>query len=459
MRLKKFVTCALTLLFSLKPLTAAPILDEEYPVVILGGGVAGMTAAVQVSQAGFQPVVITGPSPGGIIVQSHSVHNWPGAIEISGADLADDLHKQAKTCGTLFVHGRVVDVDVSKQPFVFTVQSSADPSKVQKIRARTCIIALGALPKLLGVPGEKENLFSTIFTCAPCDGMQFKDKTVAVIGGGDSALTEAHYLSNLAKKVYIIVRKGEFRTIQPKYRDSVLSRPNVEVIYHTEVSAFQKNNTDLNLTLATFKGGSQQLTVQGAFLAIGSLPNTKLFKGKLELDKEGYIVLKNHQETSIPKIYAAGDVTDKVFKQATTAAGDATKAALQAQQHFGNKLVVQTDSPKAQVIQDIASMDQLQNLVSSSEKPVVVYFCSKLCTPCRDFSPTFDVWSVQLRQKAQFVKVYDSDAPEIFRAFNISAVPSVIVLDPKGNRIFEARGLLEVAKVPSVLEHQKQVPH
>lgn len=458
MQLKKIVTCALALLFSFKPLAAAPILDEEYPVVILGGGVAGMTAAVQVSQAGFQPVVITGPSPGGIIVQSHSVHNWPGAIEISGAELADDLHKQAKTCGTLFVHGRVVDVDVSKQPFVFTVQSSSDPSKVQKIRARTCIIALGALPKLLGVPGEKENLFSTIFTCAPCDGMQFKDKTVAVIGGGDSALTEAHYLSNLAKKVYIIVRKGEFRTIQPKYRDSVLSRPNVEVIYHTEVSAFQKTKSDLNLTLMSHND-SQQLTVQGAFLAIGSLPNTTLFKDKLELDKEGYIVLKNHQETSIPKIYAAGDVSDKVFKQATTAAGDATKAALQAQQHFGSKLAVQTDSPKAQVIQNIASMDQLQNLVSSSEKPIVVYFSRKDCTPCRSFSPTFDVWSVQLRQKAHFVKVYDSDAPEIFRAFNISAVPSVIVLDPKGNRIFEARGLLEVAKVPSVLEHQKQVPH
>jgi len=458
MQLKKIVTCALALLFSFKPLAAAPILDEEYPVVILGGGVAGMTAAVQVSQAGFQPVVITGPSPGGIIVQSHSVHNWPGAIEISGAELADDLHKQAKTCGTLFVHGRVVNVDVSKQPFVFTVQSSSDPSKVQKIRARTCIIALGALPKLLGVPGEKENLFSTIFTCAPCDGMQFKDKTVAVIGGGDSALTEAHYLSNLAKKVYIIVRKGEFRTIQPKYRDSVLSRPNVEVIYHTEVSAFQKTKSDLNLTLMSHND-SQQLTVQGAFLAIGSLPNTTLFKDKLELDKEGYIVLKNHQETSIPKIYAAGDVSDKVFKQATTAAGDATKAALQAQQHFGSKLAVQTDSPKAQVIQNIASMDQLQNLVSSSEKPIVVYFSRKDCTPCRSFSPTFDVWSVQLRQKAHFVKVYDSDAPEIFRAFNISAVPSVIVLDPKGNRIFEARGLLEVAKVPSVLEHQKQVPH
>ncbi len=452
MVLKKFVFLSLAFLLGVKPLPAAPILDEEYPVVILGGGVAALTAAVQVSQAGFQPLVITGPSPGGIIVQSHSVRNWPGEIEISGGELADKLQKQATACGTLFLHGRVIDVDVSKQPFVFTVQNSADPKKSQKIRARTCIVALGALPKLLGVPGEQENLFSSIFTCAPCDGMQFKDKTVAVIGGGDSALTEAHYLSNLAKKVYLIVRRDEFRTIQPKYRDAVLSRPNVEVIYNTNVTTFQKKDKDLNLILSSPKG-SEQLNVQGAFLAIGSLPNTSLFKGKLELDKDGFIVLKNQQETSVPRVYAAGDVSDKVFKQAMTAAGDATKAALQAQQHFGSKLIVQTEAPKT-AIQEIGSLDQLRTLVSSSEKPVVVYFYSKSCTPCRSFTLTYDIWAAQFREKAQFVKVCDSVAIEIFKAFNIKAIPSVIVLDPKGKLLFEARGS-ELAKLPSVLEQPR----
>jgi thioredoxin reductase (NADPH) len=452
MVLKKFVFLSLALLLGVKPLPAAPILDEEYPVVILGGGVAALTAAVQVSQAGFQPLVITGPSPGGIIVQSHSVRNWPGEIEISGGELADKLQKQATACGTLFLHGKVIDVDVSKQPFVFTVQNSADPKKTQKIRARTCIVALGALPKLLGVPGEQENLFSSIFTCAPCDGMQFKDKTVAVIGGGDSALTEAHYLSNLAKKVYLIIRSDEFRTIQPKYRDSVLSRPNVEVIYNTNVSAFQKNDKDLNLILSSPKG-SEQLNVQGAFLAIGSLPNTTLFKGKLELDKEGFIVLKNQQETSVPRVYAAGDVSDKVFKQAMTAAGDATKAALQAQQHFGSKLIAQAEAPK-NAIQELGSLDQLRTLVSSSEKPVVVYFYSKSCTPCRSFTLTYDIWAMQFHEKAQFVKVCDSAAIEVFKAFNVRSVPSVIVLDPKGKLLFEARGS-ELAKLPSVLEQPR----
>jgi thioredoxin reductase (NADPH) len=451
MRLKKFVFLSLAFLLGFKSLSSAPVVEIEYPIVILGGGVAALTAAVQVSQAGFQPLVITGPNPGGIIVQSHSIHNWPGEIEISGTELADKLQKQAKTCGALFLHGQVIDVDVSKQPFVFTVQSSSDPSKVQKIKSRTCIIALGALPKLLDVPGEKENLFSSIFTCAPCDGMRYKDKTVAVIGGGDSALTEAHYLSNLAQKVYLIIRKNQFKTIQPKYRDAILSRPNIEVIYNTTVSAFHKNGQDLILGLATPQG-PEQLAVQGAFLAIGSLPNTALFKGKLELDQEGFIILKDQQETSVPQVYAAGDVSDKVFKQAMTAAGDATKAALQAQKHFGNKTLAQTELPKASEMKELTSLNELRKLVSSSEKPVVVYFYSKTCSPCRSFSFTYDIWAAQFQDKAHFVKVSDRIAPDIFHAFHVNVVPSVLVLDSKGKLIFEGRGSNELAKLPSLLE-------
>ena len=453
MRLRKIFLLTLAFLLGFKPLPSAPIIEQEYPIVILGGGVAALTAAVQVSQAGFQPVIITGPSPGGIIVQSHSIHNWPGEIEISGAELADKFQKQAAACGTLFIHGQVINVDVSKQPFVFTIQNNADPSKIQKIKARTCIVALGALPKLLQVPGEQENLFTKIFTCAPCDGLQFKDKTVAVIGGGDSALTEAHYLSNLAKKVYVIVRKDQFRTVQAKYKDIILSRPNIEVIYNTTVSSFQKDHEDLKLTLATPQGASQ-LSVQGAFLAIGSLPNTALFKGKLELDKEGFIVLKNQQETSVPRVYAAGDVSDKIFKQAMTAAGDATKAALQAQEHFGDKTTAQKEPVKAPAIKEITSMEELRTLATSSDKPVVVYFYSKTCQPCRSFNYTYDIWASQLHEKAHFVKVLHGPGDDLFYAFGVRFLPSVVVLDTKGKLIFEARGL-ELAKVPSVIEKSR----
>lgn len=455
MNLKKFVFLSCAFLVGFKPLPASAM-EEEYPVVILGGGVAALTAAVQVGQAGFQPLVITGPSPGGIIVQSHSVHNWPGEIEISGTDLADKLQKQARTSGTIFLHGKVIDVDFSKSPFVVTIQSSADSSKIQKIKARTCIVALGALPRLLQVPGEQENLFSSIFTCAPCDGMRFKDKTVAIIGGGDSALSEAHYLSNLAQKVYLIVRKDQFRTLQPKYRDGILARPNVEVIYNTNVSSFEKIGTDLQLNLSSPKG-ADKLVVQGAFLAIGSLPNTNLFKGKLELDSDGFIVLKDQQETSVPRVYAAGDVSDKVFKQAMTAAGDATKAALQAQKYFGNKTVVKTIADRrASEITELSSSSQLYQLISASQKPIVVYFYSKTCIPCRSFSLTYDTWATQFQDKAHFVKACDQKAWEIFETFNITAVPTVLVLDPKGKLLFSGQGS-ELAKLPSLLEkHQKR---
>lgn len=452
MQMKKIVLFSLAFLLSFKQLPATPFVKEEYPIVILGGGVAALTAAVQVSQAGFQPLIITGPSPGGIIVQSHSIQNWPGEIDISGSDLADKLQKQAKNCGAIFLHGKVIDADVSQQPFVFTVQSNTDPSKTQIIKARTCFVGLGAVPKLLEVPGEKENLFSKIFTCAPCDGMQFKNKTVAIIGGGDSALTEAHYLSNLAQKVYLIVRKDQFRTIQPKNRDAILARPNIEVIYNTTVSEFQKNGQDLTMTLQTPKG-ADQLTVQGAFLAIGSLPNTDIFKGKLELDREGFIVLKDQQETSVPRIYAAGDVSDKVFKQAMTAAGDATKAVLQAQKHFGNVMLTKAEQPKSVELTELSSLAELRSLVASSPKPVVVYFYSKSCSPCRAFSPTYEIWATQFQDQATFVKALDSNAYDVFKAYNINGVPAVLVLDSKGKPIFSENGS-RIAKLPDFLENK-----
>jgi thioredoxin reductase (NADPH) len=457
MRFKKFILFPLALLLGFSPLSSVPVPEEDYPVVILGGGIAGLTAAVQVSQAGFQPLIITGPSPGGIIVQSHSISNWPGETKISGSELADKLQKQVKSTGALFLQGQVIDIDVSRQPFVLTIQSP-DKSKIQRITARTCIIALGALPRFLDVPGEQANLYTNIFTCAPCDGLRYKDKTVAVIGGGDSALTEAHYLSNLAQKVYIVLRKDQFKTIQPKFRDSVLSRPNVEVIYNTSVEAFQKTSNGMVLQLTSPKG-SAALSVNGAFLAIGSIPNTDLFKGKLELDKDGYIVLKNQQETSVPQIFAAGDVSDKTFKQAMTAAGDATKAALQAQKYFemknsliGAKQAIPTE---ALAIKELSSLDHLQSVVSSSDKPVIVYFYSTRCTPCRAFSSTYDAWSNQFKDKAIFTKVSSENAPECFETFHVDVIPTVLVFDSKEKLLFQGRGSREIAQFPAAFLEKK----
>ncbi len=449
MQFRKIIFCVLGCFF-----LQAHAEEREYPIVILGGGISALTAAVQASQAGYQPLVISGPMPGGIIVQTHSVTNWPGEIEISGPELANRMQKQAEARGVAFNQGEVIDIDVSKRPFTITIQDLFDKDKIQKIKAQTCIVALGAVPKLLHVPGEQENLYKNIFTCAPCDGLRFKDKTVAVIGGGDSSLEEALYLSNLAKKVYVLVRKDQFKTIDPHRRDTVLNLPNVEVLYHTSVTAFEKKEHGLSLRLKN-QNRSENLAVDGAFLAIGSLPNSGIFKGKLELDSDGYIVLKNNQETSVPAIFAAGDVSDKEFKQATTAAGDAAKATLQTQKYLqGSKPLASTVAKQTEML-EIFSLDMLKKTLSSTDKPVVAYFYSENCSPCRSFRSIYTKWASQFQDKAVFVKINGNDALDCFNTYHVEVVPTILIFDDQGQMIHKSTGLKELMEVPQILTTPK----
>jgi thioredoxin reductase (NADPH) len=435
----RFIILASCLIF--KALCAGPA-----PVVIVGGGIAALTAAVQVSQAGIQPVVVSGPTPGGIITQSHSVQNWPGENDISGSALADKLQKQAEARGVQFLTGNVVAVNFSEKPITLTIEDPFDNNKRQTLTAKSCIIATGAVPKLLGVPGEKENLFTHIFTCAPCDGLRFKDKTVAVIGGGDSALTEAHYLSNLAKKVILIIRKDQFKTTQAAKKEAVLACPNVEVLYETSVTAFKKNQNSLTLEL-----GKKELVVDGAFLAIGSLPNTALFKGQLQLDQEGYIVVHNNQETSVPGVFAAGDVSDKYFRQAMTAAGDATKAALAACQIVSVQEQKQKSIVKEEIM-EVTSLSMLTTAVSSSQKPTVVYFYSPQCGPCRAFRSIYAKWAEQFQEKASFAKLSSENSPACLTYYHIESVPTVLIFNPKGEEIYRADSRETLAQLPRFLK-------
>jgi thioredoxin reductase (NADPH) len=419
----------LALLFCLKAFASS--------VVILGGGIAALTAAVQVAQAGIEPIVIAGPTPGGIIIQSQSVQNWPGEPDITGYALADKLQKQAEAKGVKFLPGSVVKVDFKKRPFTLTV---ADGEKKETITATTCIIATGATPKLLGIPGEKENLFTKIFTCAPCDGLRFKGKTVAVIGGGDGAVAEASYLANLAKKVFVVVRKDHFRATQAVKKEALLARQNVEVLYETAVTAVKQNQDGLTLQLTSGKN----LNVGGAFLAIGQTPNTALFKGELKLDQEGYIVVQNNQETSVPAVFAAGDVCDKHFRQAMTAAGDATKAALGA--------CALTPSQEKKAPTEITSLSNLSSVITTSSKPTVVYFYSPSCGPCRAFHPTYAKWAEQFQDKASFVKLSSEESLASLTYYRIESVPTVLILNAKGEEIFRASSIEKLSDVPKLLK-------
>lgn len=435
--------------------------EEEVPVVILGGGVGAMTSATYLARAGITPLVITGPFPGGAINYSHSIQNWPGEIDIPGMALGDKIQKQAQLNGVVFLPEVVVGVDFTKKPYVImTKEYFQKEQRIKKIKAHSVIIALGASPNFLGIPGELgENgyFLRGVYNCAVCDGGFYKDKTVAVVGGGDSALTEAHYLSNIAKKVYIIVRKGQFRTVEEQRKRAILSRPNIEVMYNTSVQEIKGNGTKMTHLILNNRS---ELAVDGMFLAIGSTPNTKLFQNQLELDAKGYVVLKHFQETSLPGIYALGDVSDYEFKQAVTAAGDAAKAALQAQKYLT------TYSPQVKKSSSVAAMGPPRTIEISSAQhfnaklkdsptPSFVYFYSTHCGPCRAFSLLYDSWSREYEGKIQFLKVNVDTNTELDTLYQIQAVPTLLIMDGKGNLVRKSIGTSDVPEINSRLEPMK----
>lgn len=423
---------------------------QTAPVVILGGGIAGMTAALQVSQAGLTPLVIIGPTPGGIITVSPGVENWPGDLSITGPALADKLEQQLEKRGVKMMSGVVTSVDFSRRPFKIHVK---DPilSKESVIEAECCIVALGATPNQLQVPGEKSLLFKKIFTCAPCDGLRFKDQTVAVIGGGESALIEAHYLSNIAKQVIVIVRGDKFKTIQPALKEKLLSNPKVKVLFKTTVKEFQDVPEGIKLHLS-----KDTLLVQGVFLAIGSHPNTDMLKNSLKLDASGYIILKEGQTTSIPGVFAAGDVSDPVYKQAISAAGDATKAALEAINFLSSTPSSSpVITPTASNIIEITDLPTLQSTIQSSDKPIVAYFSSPSCMPCRSFKTLYQKWSQDYSTVAKFLKINGEECSACFDAYKVQAIPAVLIIDSKGNVTHRAVGAMNMTDIVKFLEKQK----
>lgn len=433
---------------------AQPI-KKTTPVVILGGGIAGMTAALQTCQAGLQPLVVRGPTPGGIITVTTEVENWPAEFLISGTELADRLESQIEKRGAELISGIVTQVDFSRYPFIIHVQNPLMHDESYEIEAKSCIIAMGATPNTLKVPGEAELLYRKIFTCAPCDGFHFKNQAVAVIGGGESALVEAHYLSNIAKTVFVLVRRDQFRTIQPALKEKLLSKPNVTVLYHTTVQSFKDDPQGIKLEIQ--QGTSKQtLLVQGAFLAIGSSPNTHLLKNSLEVDSDGYIILKEGQATSTAGVFAAGDVSDRTFKQAITAAGDGTKAALQTIQFLSSHQPSPAASNTSPTdVADVLDLHALQSIIHSSEKPLIAYFYSPSCKPCRYFRPLFRKWAQEYSSVATFVKINAERCRACFEKYHVQGIPAVLIFDSQGQIIERAVGDTNMAPIFYFLEERK----
>lgn len=457
--MKKLFACFFLVLFSAVS-HAAPVEPKTYPVVILGGGVGALTAATYLSRAGIQPVVFTGAVIGGTITQSTNIQNWPGEMEITGDALSEKLYKQAESNGALLLTEEVVEVDFSQQPFVITTKKVfSDASELKKYSAQACIIALGATPNLLHVPGEDAYWAHGVYSCAICDGALYRDKTVAVVGGGDSALVEVQYLANIAKKVYLIVRSDQMHTVEKKRAEEILSKSNVEVLYKTTVQEIKGQDEKMSRLLLQNQNTKQpfELSADALFLAIGSHPNTEMFQKQLDLDEKKYILLKKDQQTSLDGVFAIGDVADPKFKQAVTAAGDGAKAALQVQDYLScyasekkkQRTQVVSNAEPMSVI-EIQSRAHFDALVKQAKGPVFVDFYSTRCGPCRVFAPIYEAWAQEYGGPILFLKANAEIVSDLFEKYRIGAVPTLVIFDNKGTPVRRSAGS-EIGKIEKSL--------
>jgi len=298
-------------------------------VLILGSGPAGCTAAIYAARANLAPILVAGLQPGGQLTITNDVENYPGFAEaVQGPWLMEQMKAQAEHVGTRFLHDTIVSVDLSKRPFV-AVGDSGD-----HYVGETLVISTGASARWLGLESEQRFQGFGVSACATCDGFFFRGKRVAVVGGGNTAVEEAIYLAGLASHVTVIHRRDSFRA-EKIGQDRLFALPNISVVWDSVVEEVVGEGEPAGvsgLTLRNVKTGAEsRLDIEGLFIAIGHTPNTGLFTGQLEMDEEGYIITRpGTTQTSVPGVFAAGDVQDKIYRQAVTAAGTGCMSALEA---------------------------------------------------------------------------------------------------------------------------------
>lgn len=305
-------------------------------VLILGSGPAGLTAAIYAARAALEPVLVSGIQPGGQLTITTDVENYPGfADPIQGPWLMEQMQAQAKNVGANIVSEHIIDVDLSQRPFRLTGDSGT------VFLAETLIVCTGAQARWLGLPSEQKFQGFGVSACATCDGFFYRNKEVVVVGGGDTAVEEALFLTNFASKVRLVHRRDSLRADKVN-QQRLLAHPKVEVIWDSVVEEVLGAEEPLGVTGVRLKnvktGETTELATDGLFIAIGHDPATSLFKGKVEMDDEGYIVTRpDSTATSVPGVYAAGDVKDKVYRQAITAAGMGCMAALEAERFLAQQ--------------------------------------------------------------------------------------------------------------------------
>lgn len=308
--------------------------QEKVQVLILGSGPAGYTAAIYASRAGLKPVMYQGSQPGGQLTITNDVENFPGYPDgVQGPEMMEDLRKQAERFGLDNRYGMATSVDFST-PLAHKVVID----EMHEITAETVIISTGASAKWLGIPSETRLNGMGVSACAVCDGFFYRGQDVAIVGAGDTACEEAHYLSKLCRKVTMLVRRDEFRASQIMQK-RVMSTPNIEIMFNTETEEILGENGVEAVRVKNNKTGeTTEIPLTGFFVAIGHQPNTSIFKDYLNLDEAGYILVeKGSTKTNIEGVFACGDAQDKIYRQAVTAAGTGCMGALDAERYLAEK--------------------------------------------------------------------------------------------------------------------------
>ncbi len=307
---------------------------EKIECLIIGSGPAGYTAAIYAARADMKPVVYAGMQPGGQLTITTDVENYPGYPDgIMGPEMMENFRKQAERLGADIRYGMVTSVDFSgKPPYKVIVDET------KEVLAETVIISTGASAKWLGIPSESKLNGYGVSACAVCDGFFFRGKDVAIVGAGDTAAEEASYLAKICNKVYMIVRRDEFRASKAM-QHRVMNTPNIEVLFNSETDEILGDNKVEGVRVKNNQTGEmREITIQGFFVAIGHQPNTEIFKNYITMDETGYIITQpDSSKTNIEGVFACGDAQDKIYRQAVTAAGSGCMAALDAERYLAAK--------------------------------------------------------------------------------------------------------------------------
>lgn len=434
------------------------------PVLVLGSGPAGLSSALYGSRSGFYTVLFEGPKPGGQLMGTSYVENWPGLPKKLGPDLIKSLREQAQEFGAVVVQQAITSIDVTQWPYVVTTEHGV------KLHALTIILATGAAAKLLDKDVKNADLYmgadKGISTCAICDGPFYKNKDVFVIGGGDSAAEEAMQLAPYARSITLLVRTDKMRA-SAVMQERLKTYKNITVQYNSKIVAIKGDEHHMKEVDIDVKGAIKTVPADGIFLAIGHYPNSDLVKGIVTMDKAGFIEVEGRsQKTNVAGIYAAGDVSDHKYRQAGIASGDGIKAALDAVEFLRmigfNDAAALKAEPNFFIaeggmgrmpLKPLANKTELLKVIKESKLPIVLDVYTSPCPTCEQMVPILESLASEFTDRLSFYKIDFKKIEDLEEKYSVAMVPTFLVLKDgviiaRGSKVMslkDMRAMLETA--------------